>query len=571
MLKLAKKKNVPLWESTSVSDLHEAIELKQLQMEAKLLESQWDWLDKLVDPRSAYVDDATGEPWMPVNNGRVSFALENVEPFTTEQEHTLIRRRMRRIFARNPYAQNLIGSIVSFVVGKGHVYDVCARDGVDAEAAKPYEVQLQKFVDTLLKVNRWKKRQKEIKKRQERDGEAIIRIFPQSDGYALFRFVEPAQLKTPAGWQNDPSASFGIKTDPDDVETVEMYFIDDEEVEPYEIQHRKSNVDMNCKRGLSTIYCTQENFERATQLLTNMSTLLRIRAAIGMIRKHDKTSGAVRSFATNTANNPIQYRNPITNQTVKGKTLSPGSVIDATKDTDYEFPSLNANASDGTEILAAELRAVASSKGLAEYMVGSDASNANYSSTMVAESPAVRFFESEQEDMMEADLELIWAAVDYAIDAGKLPKECRELCDITAEPPQLVTRDPLAMAQADQIYNTIRVKSPQTIATGLGLDAEQEQTNFTSHDDANLEGGPLPMPVDGQPPKTSTYVPPAEDVIAQEDPEAALLNMAGGITGYIEIMAAKAAGSLSVRQASVALQKFFRMSPEEADELVMSA
>ena len=68
------------------------------------------------------------------------------------------------------------------------------------------------------------------------------------------RFVEPDQVATPADRPADPSASFGIQTDPDDVETVLGYYIDGRLVDAAEIQHRKANVDANVKRGLPLFY-----------------------------------------------------------------------------------------------------------------------------------------------------------------------------------------------------------------------------------------------------------------------------------------------------------------------------
>ncbi len=560
MLKL-KKRNVE-----TVEGLQRDITMQALKLEKRLLESQWEWMDNLVDTRAAYIDDATGEPWSPV--GRAGLSSEKAEPFLAEADLGLIRRRARALVRRNPYAENLLINLTSFIVGQGHKYDVVQKVKNPAYKTRSaiLERQLQKFLDKLLKDNRWKKRQKEICRRFHRDGEVFVRIFPQADGYAKFRFIEPFQVKTPQGYQGDRSADFGIKTEEDDIETVEMYFVDDEEVMAHEVQHRKANVDMNCKRGVPSLYCVQANLERGNQILQNMSTLLQTRAAIAMIRRHDKTSGSVRSFAA--ANATVAYTNPLTQEAIKGKRLRPGSVIDTTKATEYEFPSLNANASDGTDILGAELRAVASSKSLAEYMVGSDASNANYASTMVAESPAVRFFEGEQDEMIEADLDLIWAAVDYAIDAGILPPEVRTFCDIQVEPPPLVTRDPLATAQANDVYLNRRIKSPQTVQTELGLDAEQEQANWTAFDDANLEGGPLPTTLPGGPKPAGDYIPPAEDTLAVTEPEAALLNMAGGISGYIEIMTALKDGAIEREQAMAAIKKFFKLSDEDAYDLV---
>jgi hypothetical protein len=570
MLKL-RKKNV----RESLASLEEKVYRRSLELEQKLLESQWSWLDNLVDVRAAYIDEQTGEPWgvLGRNNGSSLAGLpqENSEPWLTPEEHKFIRWRSRAL-SRNPYAQGFLTNMRSYVVGTGHIYNVQIKSGYNEKLCKPYKLKLQNFIDVLLKKNKWKRRQREIIWRLHRDGEVFIRIFPQDDGYALFRFVEPWQVETPPEWLTDASASYGIKTDPEDVETVEMYFISGEEVDAHEVQHRKANVDCTVKRGLSSLYCVATNLNRGSQLLQNMSTLLQTRAAIAMIRKHKKTSGAVRSFASNAINNPIQYTNPITKENIRGKPLRPGSVIDTTDQTDYEFPSLNSNVSDGTNVLQAELRAIASSKAMAEYMVGSDASNSNYSNTMVAESPAVKFFEGEQDEMVEQDLELIWAAVDYAIDAGILPADCKTCCEIDVGTPKLVQRDPVAQAQADSIYIDKRVKSPQTCRSELSLDSAQEDKNWREFDDTHLEGGTLPM--DPQSPDYNgggSRLPAAEDVVAAQHPEAALLNMAGGISGYLEIMQSLQAGVIHREQAINAVMTFFKLSRTAAEAMVGSA
>jgi hypothetical protein len=184
----------------------------------------------------------------------------------------------------------------------------------------------------------------------------------------------------------------------------------------------------------------------------------------------------------------------------------------------------------------------------------------------------VKFFEGEQDEMVEQDLELIWAAVDYAIDAGVLPADCKTCCEIDVGTPQLVQRDPVAQAQADSIYIDKRVKSPQTCRSELSLDSAQEDKNWREFDDTHLEGGTLPM--DPQSPDYNgggSRLPAAEDVVAAQHPEAALLNMAGGISGYLEIMQSLQAGVIHREQAINAVMTFFKLSRTAAEAMVGSA
>lgn len=442
-----------------------------------------------VDPYDELFDELTGERWEPI--GWNSYLSGPDNPFTNEQQHSRIRRKARATVRQNPYAENMLKNLVSWVVGKGHKYTVVARKNVtDKELATQISTHVQTFLDDLLELNKWCQRQKESYRRYHRDGEVFFRVFPQDNGYTHFRFVEPGDVKTPLKYNIDNSASYGIKTDPEDVETVEWYFVDDEEVDATQIQHRKANVDMNVKRGLSSIYCVGANLQRGLQLLTNMSTLVQIQTSVAMIRKHDRTSQAVKNFATNSAS--MQSYNPVTGETRNLKRFRPGTIIDAKKGTEYEFPGIATDPGAAVAVLGAELRAIASANCLPEYMVGSDASNANYSSSMVAESPAVKYFDSEQAEVIEQDLELFWTAIQHAVDSGILPREAMWMLEIEVEPPTLVIRQPLPTAQANEIYVRNRIKSPQTISSELGLDARQEQKNWREYED-DTDASALPL------------------------------------------------------------------------------
>ena len=131
-------------------------------------------------------------------------------------------------------------------------------------------------------------------------------------------------------------------------------------------------------------------------------------------------------------------------------------------------------------MLQAELRAIASRLVMPEFMLSSDASNANYSSTMVAEGPALRMFSRLQAEQVCDDLEVMWRVVDTAIAAGHLPPETKQLVEIQAVPPSLSVRDQLKDTQRYKIENAAGILSPQTWSQLEGLDYGQEQTNFAA-------------------------------------------------------------------------------------------
>lgn len=467
---------------------------KRDRLEAALYDSAMD----LVNPAEAYLDPQTGEMWTPL--GYNADIDNQAAPFRNEAELRLIRQRARITALKNPYAKNLLNSICAFTIGKGHKYSAGIKKHIREPQERLYAEKcsrkFQRWLDTLLKMNRWGKRQFQTVWRYHRDGDAITRLFYQENGYTLFRFVEPADVTTPPEYANDPSASFGILTEEDDVESVEAYFINGEKVPAEEVQHRKANVDLNQKRGLSTFFTIREHLDRALKLLRNMSITVANQTAMTMIRHHKATGKQVSSFAAKAA--MASRLNTATGREQKQASVPPGAVFDVVDGkTRYEFPASGLNSSSPVQVLSAELRAIASSMSWPEFMIGSDAANANYSSTMVAENPAVKSIETEQQSHIEDDLELIWAAAEHAVNCGRLPEECLSVIEIEVEAPIIITRNTYEQAQTDEILNRIRVKSPRSIASGHNLDYDQEQQNFVQHDDTNLDDGAIDDPISG--------------------------------------------------------------------------
>jgi hypothetical protein len=153
----------------------------------------------------------------------------------------------------------------------------------------------------------------------------------------------------------------------------------------------------------------------------------------------------------------------------------PGTILDVLSDTDYQFPASGLDAGRYVTVLQAELRAIASRLVMPEFMLTSDASNANYSSTMVAEGPAMRMFDRMQQDMIEDDLAVMAHVVQAAADAGCLPPDTLERVAIQAVAPTLAVRERLQDAQADQILVKNQAMSVETMAARHGLSPDHEQ------------------------------------------------------------------------------------------------
>ena len=159
-------------------------------------------------------------------------------------------------------------------------------------------------------------------------------------------------------------------------------------------------------------------------------------------------------------------------------------------------------------VLQAELRAIASRLVMPEFMLTSDASNANYSSTMVAEGPAVKMFERLQWDMIVDDQKIMRMALEHAGIASEL----LDRVDIVAVPPKVQTRDRLKEAQADAIIQQAGAMSLETLAERNDLDWEVEKGRLDEERKDAAERAPnlLPQATD---PTAATDTPPFGDSV----------------------------------------------------------
>ena len=420
------------------------------------------WND-FVDPTEPYYD-TDGTRWNSVGEAATS---QKAVPFRNEQQLTDIRGQCRSLAVSNEFAINGHENRISYIVGSGHTYRAVPKNQTGTNDGLVTDVQ--NLLDEFTHVNRWHQRQQEIVRRRDRDGEAFLRLFVDNDGMTHVRFIEPEQIATPTGAENDPTLTFGIHTDHKDVETVLDYCIDEAWIDAANIQHRKTNVDANVKRGLPLFYPVRKNLRRAEKVLRNMSIVAEIQSAIAIIRKHNSgTRGSIDQFVQNSADKT--HANPMTGQTSHFRRYAPGTILDAFADTDYQFPASAIDASRYVEVLQAELRAIAARLVMPEFMLSSNASNANYASTMVAEGPAVRMFERLQHDLIVEDLDLFDRVIQGAVQTGRLPHDTLTAVTVQATPPNLAVHDRLREAQADQILLRNGAMTPETMARRHGVE-----------------------------------------------------------------------------------------------------
>lgn len=422
-----------------------------------------------VDPREFLYDDE--ERWFSISSGDEG-TCDYIQNEDSLQE---IRESCRHLALTNEYAINGHENRISFIVGCGHAYRVESREA--EEVQKSTLLRMQTWLDDFLTESRWRERQQEIVRRKDRDGEAFLRFFTDDSGHTHVRFVEPDQVRLPSYMLNKPAADgefnnrLGIRTSASDVEHAVGYWVDDELVPADVIQHRKANVDFNVRRGIPLFYPVRKNLRRAEKLLRNMSIVAEIQSAIAIIRKHNgATRSGVESYVASTADRTYPTGTPSAGGTPRYfRNYSPGTILDTSAGVDYQFPAATVDAARYVAILQAELRAIASRLVMPEFMLTSDASNANYSSTMVAEGPAVRMFERLQHELVREDMHVMKRVMRNAAQAGVFSEDEILQTYVRIIPPTLSVRDRLRETQADRILVELGAMSVQTMAQRHGL------------------------------------------------------------------------------------------------------
>ena len=114
---------------------------------------------------------------------------------------------------------------------------------------------------------------------------------------------------------------------------------------------------------------------------------------------------------------------------------------------------------------------------------------AAYTASLTAHAPFVRSATQKQNAYKKVFTQVLWEAIEYAIDYGRLPMDTPHLVNIQCEAPSILAHDERDEAQANQIRVTGGWKSRQTVQQEEGLDPEQEMQNIEAYNERFGQGG----------------------------------------------------------------------------------
>jgi len=433
--------------------------------------------------------DADAAQWGDITN------LQNLGGEELSEESLSSARSQSRRFVRyNPHARAIIRNLCKFIIGKG----VTFTPKFDKDPSKAELKAVLDYWAFWVKHENFLRKQKESVRRLTRDGEFFHRFFEnRGNGITRIRFMEPDRVDNPQNFNDSNGTinnrsvrgnlSYGIETSRKDIESVFFYYyITGDKTEDYikipakEVIHKKLFADSNRKRGIPFLETMLYDLKSYREWLKDRVVLNKIRTSIALVREVDPKMGSrsqVQSIRDQNKTEGSQW------ESSKQQMIKPGTVLTA-KGVQYKFlsPELDArdSATDGRNILLT----IAAGAGLPEYMVTSDSSNANYSSTMVAESPGVREFEDLMDELRDAFID-IWDRVMYgAFTYGKL-KGSIPTCELTF--PVVISRDIKKEADAFIAYNISDILSKKTVRSKIGADDTIETDNLRKEKEEALE------------------------------------------------------------------------------------
>jgi hypothetical protein len=421
------------------------------------------------------------------------------------------RAEARTLCALFPVAKSALQKLSDYIIGSG--WDFVAqpkkRYKNDPTAIK-LAATIQAKVDRVLEYNHFVGHMdRQIHESSRMDGDAFPTLYPEGDCVRIEPvdpgcIVEP-QDKKPLegylgtshrlnGWWHGVHTTWNPALRRDDsTRPLGFHAVFDNLGDQWDylptnrVEQIKRNVGDDARVGVSDFLPVLTDLENEAKLRRNTAVGAAILAAIVGIRQHAEvsTQSTVENMVSSSATGTYQkVLGDGGTRTTQQQHVAPGTIKDIPKGMEWlTGPMGQLNQPVYIEVGGYILRIVGGIWSMPEFLITGDASNANYSSTLVAESPFVKYCEGQQGEYASSFERLLWKALALLHRMGQLCQYdwsivCR-MIEINAEYSSPASRDKLQQAQANQILVDAGVMSKRTWANDSGLDYDEEQANQT--------------------------------------------------------------------------------------------
>jgi hypothetical protein len=520
----------------------------------------------------------------------------NITPSFVFSEHDLrdIRFAARVICQADATACGILEKLTNYVIRTGFTYTAEAEKDVNAPSGLVEEIQ--KVIDECRDLNDFDNDlDREIFATAHQDGDEPIVLYCDSFGQTRIRTLDADQIQTP---DTRPEVgrdwSYGVDSSARDVQSVYGYHVrwpsGWDYVPASRMEHIKLNVRRSVKRGLSDFYPVHGTLKDASKLLRNISRGAQIQAAIAFIREHAAGTGqaGIQSMVSGLAAQMQVANYPAGAKTEYRQVFNPGKILDVAGVKYHPGPMGQTNAPLYIEVLQALWRCAAQRWSMPEYMVSSDASNANFSSTLVAGDPFVIYCEQQQAYFGTRFLRIFWKALHNAYIAGRFYaygvswSDILKVIDVKAVPPDVANRDKdKETARRSTLYQQ-RVISLKQWRQEEGYDPDEMEAQVAEEPGPVVAGfgvgfdagvgtttadATLAPATDGSAPTNAVAADQKQEVQVNTD----LVLNGAQIQAAVDIVTAVSAGKYPRDTGLGQLKVLFNLSDEQAAQIMGSA
>lgn len=437
--------------------------------------------------------------------------------YQNAQDVRRFRAEARNLVGFFPSARGLLRKLSDYVIGTGWEFTVKPKKRhANNPAAMALAASVQAVLDQHLEFNNFVGNlDREIHEQSRIDGDCFPTLYLEEigrDKYVRIELTDPGCILEPAekrplermmrtghklnGWWHGVHTTFHQQLKRDDVtRPLGYHAVFDRLGDQWDylpanrVEHIKRNVPKLARVGYSDFKIVQTELEAAAKVRKNTAEGVAILAAIVMWREHAEgtSKSSIERMVQENATSSYQRNSTENTRTIYNERTRPGTVKDIPHGMTVKSGPLGTlNQPIYVEVEKHILRIAGNTWSMPEYMSTGDASNANYSSTLVAESPFVKYCEQEQAYYGGHYIRLHWKALKMHCDAGQLQghswAQICEMLDIDAEYKSPASRDQVALAQTNQILHDKGILSKRTWAADAGLDLDEEIANGAKED-----------------------------------------------------------------------------------------
>ncbi len=432
--------------------------------------------------------------------------------YQNAQDVRRFRAESRTLVSFFPSAKGLLRKLSDYVIGTGWEFTVKPKKRFkNNPAAEALAASVQSVLDQHLEFNSFVGNlDREIHEQSRVDGDCFPTLYLEEIGrekHVRIELTDPGCILEPAekqplermcrtshklnGWWHGVHTTFHPLLKRDDVvRPLGYHAVFDRLGDQWDylpanrVEHIKRNVPRLARVGYSDFKIVQTDLESSAKVRRNTAEGVAILAAIVMFREHAEgtSQSSIERMVSDNATSSYQRNSTENARTISNERVRPGTIKDSPHGmTTKAGPLGTLNQPIYVEVEKHILRIAGNTWSMPEYMSTGDASNANYSSTLVAESPFVKYCEQEQAYYGGHYIRLHWKALKMHCEAGQLMGHSwAQICtmlDIDAEYKSPASRDQAALAQTNQILHDKGILSKRTWAADAGLDLDEEIAN----------------------------------------------------------------------------------------------